>query len=825
MELFANVYLPLPLPGTFTYSVPEDMVPRLSIGKRVYVQFGPRKHYTAVITEVSNVPPEGYTVKPILDVLDDDYPMVRPSQFKLWNWIAEYYLCNPGDVFKAAVPTGLKVESETFVTLNDDYEPNVDNPVQLTSLQESITSMLSFGRKSVKEIGDELGRRNIMPAVLPLMEKGIVCVDEMSVGRYKPETVTVVELTLERGDEEGLHEFFDLVHRSSRQEKALITYLELSQWLNERKDLMTVERKALQEKAGVTPGIVKALVDKGVFRIEKREVNRFKTPASKGEETKVVLSEQQRRAASEIRASFVGKRVTLLHGVTGSGKTEIYLDLINEVLRAGRQVLYLVPEISLTTQLTTRLRRVLGDRLVVYHSRFTDRERVEIWQRLASTTEPLVILGARSSTLLPFSNLGLVIVDEEHESSYKQYDPAPRYNARDTAIVLASFFGAKALLGSATPSVETYYKATTGKYGLVTLANRYSSAPLPDIDIVDMRRQRKEKLNRGVVSQPLALATKTTLEDKGQVIMFQNRRGFSPIVVCGQCGWTPKCVNCDVSLVYHKNTAMLRCHYCGHAQPLPNVCPACGQATVNTFGYGTERIAEEVHQLFPNSAVSRMDLDTTRNKNSYQDIIDDFSAHKTDILVGTQMISKGLDFGGVRTVGVINADTLLNFPDFRSDERAFNMLEQVAGRAGRRETSGRVFIQTTNPSNEVLGFVKNHDYLGFYKHALNDRQKFGYPPFGKIINLYIKHRDSAVTDSLAVEYVLRLRQIFGNRVLGPEKPFVSRVANRYIQQIMLKMEANVSMRKVKEILRQVYEQMTADPRIRSAMIYYDVDPV
>ena len=488
-------------------------------------------------------------------------------------------------------------------------------------------------------------------------------------------------------------------------------------------------------------------------------------------------------------------------------------------------MLYLVPEISLTTQLTDRLRKVFGDSLLIYHSKFSDNERVDVWKRLLSSNEPLIILGVRSSVFLPFARLGLVIVDEEHEASFKQYDPAPRYNARDAAIMLASMHGAETLLGSATPSVETYYKAKNGKYGLVTLSERFEGSVLPEVEIVDMRQQRKKKLNKGILSQPLRLATSEALKDGKQAIMFQNRRGFAPVVICQQCGWTPKCHNCDVSLVYHKNSGLLKCHYCGYCQPIPKMCPACGQNTIEVYGYGTERIAEEMHQEFTGYRVARMDLDTTRNKDAYQEIIEEFASHETDILVGTQMVSKGLDFEKVSVVGVVNADTLLNFPDFRSNERAFNMLEQVAGRAGRRQDVGKVFIQTTKPDDRVLEHVKAHDYNSYYNEELEERRKYSYPPFTRIINIYLKNKDAASADMGAVILAKALKEVFGDRVLGPEKPFVSRVALWYIQCTMLKIEAGASMKKVKDLLRAVHARLTAVPQIKSSIIYYDVDPI
>ncbi|MDE6792738.1 MAG: primosomal protein N', partial [Muribaculaceae bacterium] len=605
----------------------------------------------------------------------------------------------------------------------------------------------------------------------------------------------------------------------------LIAYLELSGWISPKEEIREVEKSQLLATAGISPGILRSMADKGIFEIYKKSINRFATDTPDHNIELSPLSPVQKKAYSEIITSLNTTPIHLLHGVTGSGKTEIYTHLIAKVLETGNQVLFLVPEISLTTQLSDRLRKVFGKRLLVYHSKFSDSERVDIWRRLLTDNEPIVVLGARSSVFLPFARLGLVIVDEEHEASFKQYDPAPRYNARDVALMLARMHGAKSLLGSATPSVETYYKALNGKYGLTKLSERFEGATLPDVEIIDMKEMRKKKEVKGILSSPLRQRILETLKSKRQAIMFQNRRGFAPVVVCDQCGWSPKCRDCDVSLVYHKNSGLLRCHYCGYTQMLPKLCPACGQNGIRIFGYGTERIAEELHQEFDGYRVARMDLDTTRNKDAYQEIIEEFARHETDILVGTQMVSKGLDFGDVTTVGVLNADTLLNFPDFRSNERAFNMLEQVAGRAGRRQDKGVVMIQTVKPDHEVLKYVKAHDYEGYYLHEITDRQKYGYPPFTKIINVYLKNRDSLSCDRAAIAFAMSLRKVFGERVLGPEKPFVSRVATYYLQSIMLKVEAGASMKKVKDLLRRILAEISSNPDIKSSIVYYDVDPV
>ena len=820
---YAEVILPLPIDGTFTYALPEELEPMLSIGSRVYVQFGRKKYYTGIVESVHSRQP-GYEVKPIVALLDTE-PVVRPGQIKFWKWISDYYLCTIGEVYKAALPLGLKVESETYISLVEDFDPmNLDIP--LTEKQATIyLHVESKGRMSLKELIEATGNERILPEINRMLALGALQIYECAVSHYRPVKRQDVRLTIERTDREKLNDFFDAVKRSQKQEGMLVAYLEMSGWLRSGKELSNVPKKDLIEKSGGSAAVFSSMVKKRIFEVYTTEINRFKSHGADSMSELASLSEAQNGAVVDIKRQMKEKQVILLHGVTGSGKTEIYSHLIDATLRQGHHVLYLVPEISLTSQLTDRLRKVFGNRLLVYHSKFSDSERVDIWKKLIGSIEPCVVLGVRSSVFLPFFRLGLVIVDEEHESSYKQYDPAPRYNARDAAIMLSSMFGAKTVLGSATPSVETYFKAKTGKYGLVELSERFAGATLPDVEIVDMRRQRKQKLNEGVLSAPLRQKINETMEARRQAIIFQNRRGFAPMMICSECGWVPRCQNCDVSMVYHKHIEQLKCHYCGASAQIPKVCPACGQNTIKAFGYGTERIAEEFEAQFPEVRVSRMDLDTTRNKNAYQEIINEFGSHRTDILIGTQMVSKGLDFENVNLVGVVNADTLLNFPDFRSDERAFNMLEQVAGRAGRRADKGMVIIQTTNPENQVLINVKNHDYFTHYEQQIADRQEHFYPPFSKVVNIYLRHRDARLLDSLAVDYAKLLISVFGQRVLGPEKPFVSKVANWHIQKIMLKIEANASMAKVREILRQLYIKIASDPRVKAAQIYYDVDPV
>ena len=823
VEKYAEVILPLPVRGTFTYLVPDDLTGQVNHGSRVFVQFGSRKFYTGIVESLHNIAPDEFEPKPIIMLLDGN-SCVRYPQIKFWYWISDYYLCTIGEVFKAAVPSGLKIESESYISLREDFDGEID----MLSLSERESMILqnleTKGRQRFSDLSTPTSHKLVYSAVNSLANMGVVAIDEQTVSRYRPKLINYVRAAIPM-QEENLDIAFQKVKKSVKQERLLIAFLDLTGGLSSPDKTPEIEKKKLLESTGLSPAVLKALIDKGILESYKKEINRFKDSPSTTTVSLPTLTEIQSDVLKSLKEEMDRHPVTLLHGVTGSGKTEIYSYLISDALERRDQVLYLVPEISLTTQLTTRLRKVFGDKLLIYHSRFSDNERVDIWKKLLVSHEPLVILGVRSSVFLPFHHLGLVIVDEEHESSYKQHDPAPRYNARDAAIVLASMHGAKTLLGSATPSIETYYKAEHGKYGFIELTERYGGAELPEISVVDMRRQRKKKENKGILSSVLYEKTKTALSDGYQAIMFQNRRGFSPVTICKECGWVPKCRNCDVSLVYHKSMEMLRCHYCGFSMPLPAICPVCGQNGIEVYGYGTERIEEDLTKEFPEYKVTRMDLDTTRNKDAYQDIIDQFSQKATDILTGTQMVSKGLDFANVKVVGVMNADTMLHFPDFRAQERAFNMLVQVAGRAGRRNKKGEVIIQTTDPGNETLSFVRQHDYTGFYGHEIKERMKFNFPPFRKIINIYFKHKDSRILDEIAVKYALALKATFGDRVLGPERPTVGRISNYYHQCIMLKIESGASMRKVKIILQKVYEKMSYDRRMKGVTVYYDVDPV
>lgn len=820
---YAEVLLPLPLTGFFTYKVPDMMAEAIRPGCRVVVPFGRTKFYTGIVTGLTPRRPEGFETKEISQLLDSE-PIVRHPQMKFWEWIADYYLCSQGEVFRAAVPAGLKLESETVVEVNPDFEEDPGDRLGERDLLVMNAVRRVPKKATLAAVARETGFRNTSAIVARLVERDALMVSENLVERYKTRKIEMVEMAIERGDSTALHAAFDSVKGAPKQEKALLTLIELSGFMRQGSDLCEVTRADLLDRSGVTSPIIIALENKGIVRRRKKEVSRF-AQVSKATMPMPELTDAQREARDAIIKSWGEKDITLLHGVTSSGKTEVYISLIDRMLRSGRQVLYLVPEIALTTQLTTRLQRVFGPKVIIYHSRFSDSERVELWRRLLTTHEPLVVLGARSALFMPFASLGLIIVDEEHESSFKQQDPAPRYNARDAAMVLAGMHGAKTLLGSATPAVDTYYKALTGRFGLVSLTERYGGSELPRVEIVDMSKARKKREVSGAFSLQLRRLINDAASADRQTILFLNRRGFAPMARCKMCGYVPKCENCDVSLTYHHGIDRLVCHYCGTPYDLPRVCPACREPGLEIIGYGTERIEEEIAASFPDIPVARLDRDTTRNKDDYERIIDEFSAGKDKMLVGTQMVTKGLDFGRVSVVGVINADATINQPDFRSAERAFNMLEQVAGRAGRRGDDGVVAIQTYTPSHPLFGFLVRHDYVGFYNHEIEERRLYNYPPFTRIINIYLKHREQGRLHVLAGAYGRRLRELFGNRVFGPEEPHVARIKQMHIMRIMIKIETEASMKKVKHILRETYLEMDAARALNGAQVYYDVDPM
>lgn len=821
MEKFVDVILPLPLQASFTYALPPEMDGQVQIGCRVVVSFGRKKFYTGIVRNVHYLKPQEYEVKEVSAVLDE-HPILLPLQFQFWEWLADYYLCTQGDVYKAALPSGLKQESETVVEYNPDFEA----AEPLSEREQKVLDLLAVEpEQTVTRLEKESGLKNILAVVKSLLEKDALFVKEELKRTYKPKTETRVRLTEAARNERRLHFFFDeLQRRAPKQLDLLMKYIELSGCLGER-EVREVSKAELLKRSGATPAVFSGLVDKGVFEVYQQEVGRLET-VSQAVMSLNELNVHQQRAFDEIRASFRVKNVCLLHGVTSSGKTEIYIHLIDEAIRQGKQVLYLLPEIALTTQITERLKRVFGSRLGIYHSKFPDAERVEVWQKQLSHEPYDIILGVRSSLFLPFQRLGLVIVDEEHENTYKQQDPAPRYHARNAAIVLASMCGAKTLLGTATPSVESWYNATEGgKYALVELKERYKEIQLPEIIPVDIKELQRKKRMNGPFSPLLLQYVREALEQKEQVILFQNRRGFAPMIECHTCGWVPKCKNCDVSLTYHKGLNQLTCHYCGYTQPVPRQCPACEGVDLRNRGFGTEKIEDDVKAIFPEARVARMDLDTTRTRTAYERIIHDFQQGRTDILIGTQMVSKGLDFDHVSVVGILNADSMMNYPDFRAYERAFQLMAQVAGRAGRKNKRGRVVLQTKSIDHPIIPQVMHNDFEGMVVGQLAERQLFRYPPYYRLVYVYLKHRNEQLLDVMAQTMAAKLRAVFGARVLGPDKPPVARIQTLFIRKIVLKIETNAPMARARQLLVQVQQEMVAEDRFKSLIVYYDVDPM
>ena len=751
---YADIILPVPLDGYFTYVIPIEMQGRAVPGMRVLVPFGRGKSYVGIIARLHDQQPQGYAVKPIAELIDNE-PVLLPQQLKFWQWISDYYMSPIGEVYKAALPAGLKAEEG-----------------------------------------------------------------------YKPRTETFIRLTAPYQNEPTLHVALNMLARAPKQQEAFIAYLSLSRWDSIegntcREPVLEITREELMNAAETTLPIITQLVKRGFLETYEVEVGRLNQGGEPHPEQIKSLSAPQQEAFNQILFSFLKKQVTLLHGVTSCGKTEIYIQLIQRELDQHRQVLFLMPEIALTVQMMQRLQRVFGRRLGIYHSKYSDAERVEIWQKQLSQNPYDVILGARSAVFLPFQRLGLVIVDEEHETSYKQQDPMPRYHARSAAIML----GTKVLLGTATPSLESYYNAQTGKYGLVTLTERYQGIELPEIQVVDVRDLQHRKMMHGPFSPLLLSRVREALERGEQAILFQNRRGWAPMIECRKCGWVPRCEHCDVSLTLHRNMNQLTCHYCGYTYQIPSQCPACSSKELQGKGYGTEKIEDQIRDIFPEARVARMDLDTTRTRNAYERLITDFSAGRTNLLIGTQMISKGLDFDRVSVVGILDADRMLNQPDFRAYEHAFMMMAQVSGRAGRKGHRGLVILQTKSPDLPLIGQVVRNDYETFSRELLQERQAFHYPPFYRLVYVYLKHTKDEVVNTAGIELGTRLRQWFGDRVLGPDKPAVARVKTLSIRKLVVKLESGIDIPRVRQYLALAQQQMLQDKRYASLQIYYDVDPL
>jgi len=809
---YVDVILPLPLNELYTYSLPIGICKSPEAGSRVIVQFGKKKFYTAIVYRSYELQQELPSIKEVTAVLDDS-PIVTPLQLKFWEWLASYYICSLGDVYKAALPSALKLESETYIIANPDFMADEPFKPNEHKVYYSLSSTKAY---RISEVTKLSGVSNIIPAIKSLVDKGAVYLSE-NVGKgYSPKTQAAVRFAMNFDDEE-LHEILDQLSKAKKQQHLLSVFIYLN--LNSSKVL----KKQLLDEANVSAGVLDALVEKDVLEIYDYEVDRINY-GKENNEAAFPLNEYQNEAYAAIESSFREKDITLLHGVTSSGKTEIYIQLIKEIISRNKQVLYLLPEIALTTQITHRLKNIFGDKLAVYHSKFNDNERVEVWNKLLKG-ECNIVLGARSSVFLPFNSLDLVIVDEEHESSYKQQEPAPRYNGRNAAIMLANMCGAKVLLGTATPSVETYYNAITGKYGLVKLTKRYDDIELPHIEVVNVKELRRKKQMKSILSPPLMDEMMIAFTKQEQVILFQNRRGFASMLECKTCSWTPRCIHCDVSLTYHKGQRIMICHYCGAAYSVPDICPECETDTLDVLGYGTERIEEEMWDQFPDIKTARMDLDTTRGKKAYERIIGEFEAGKTDVLIGTQMVSKGLDFDNVSVVGIINADNMLNYPDFRAHERAFQLMTQVSGRAGRKNKQGFVILQTSHPGHPIIEYVKKNDYESFFRLQIEERKVFRYPPYFRLISVVIRGKDEKILDTAAKQFYQSLRQSFKDRVYVPVKPPVSRIQSLYIRRILLKLENQMPVQKVRDALTYHQQAIFSKPEYRGLLIHYDVDPV
>ncbi len=754
---YADVILPLPLEGCFTYAVPVKLAAGVRRGVRVLVPLGKSKRYIALVARVHDEKPSFEQIKEIMQVMDAE-PVLIEEQFRLWQWISDYYLSPLGEVMNAAFPAGMK-----------------------------------------------------------------------TVGSYKPKMETYVELGEPFRSEQALHMALDMLSRAASQQKVFIAFLQMSHWdkisATQQPALNEVARDELLNASHSTAAALKQLTDKGFLRLYEKEVGRLNHGGEPHFENIKPLNIAQQEAYNQILFQFLHKNVVLLHGVTSSGKTEMYIHLIRQAIDRKEQVLYLLPEIALTVQIRERLQRVFGNQLGIYHSKYSDAERVEIWKKQLSPNPYDVILGARSAVFLPFQRLGLVIIDEEHETSFKQQDPAPRYHARSAAIIMAQMCGAKVLLGTATPSMESYYNTTVGKYGLVTLEKRYQDILLPEIRVVDVKDMQRRKMMNGPFSPLLLSSMRQALERGEQVILFQNRRGFAPMVECRVCGWVPHCQHCDVSLTYHKRLGQLTCHYCGYTYQVPQACPNCGNTNLTGRGFGTEKIEDQVMDIFPEARVARMDLDTTRTRLAYERLIADFSAGRTHILIGTQMVTKGLDFDRVSVVGILNADSMLNYPDFRAYEHAFMMMAQVAGRAGRKGQRGLVVLQTKNPQLPVIQQVVSNDYRGFFSDLLSERRAFRYPPFYHLVYVFLKHRNDSTVNLAGMEMGRLLRQWFGERVLGPDKPAIAKMKSMYIRKLVLKLENGINMKKVRECLHLVHRQLLQDSRFGLVQVYFDVDPL
>ena len=827
---FADVILPLHIHGTYTYRVPQEYNDAVRVGQRVVVQFGPKRLYSAVVRRIHEDAPH-YRVKYIMAILDTE-PLVSESLFRFWEWIADYYMCYVGDVMAIALPSAFRLASESSVSIHPDFSGELSN---LTDNELRVVRLLTdHPVMTVDDISRAIGVQKMMPLLNTMIEREIIVMDEELHQRFTPRKSAYIILSEDYSRQDSLKSLFDSLEKKKNTQKQvdlLLKFMQMSQLgkqpVPRRQLLDTSDGKPVSESA------LKTLIRNGVLLQEEKAESRLEDGCATLSPESIQLNDEQQAAFDYLR--HCQKPVALLHGVTSSGKTEVYIKLIHEVVQQGKQVLFLLPEIALTAQIINRLRKYFGDRVGVYHSRFSASQRAEVWNRTMDPDDNRrfqVLLGARSALFLPFHNLGLVIIDEEHDSSFKQYDPAPRYHGRDAAIYLAHLWGAQTVLGSATPSLESYFNAQQGKYGFCEMKKRYGGLRLPEVLCADMKEE-SNRIRRQIGAQAAGSVPfskflldniQEALDNHEQVILFQNRRGFSLRIECDDCHWTPQCQHCDVSLVYHKATNSMRCHYCGYSIPLPSECPACHGHHLTMKGFGTERIEDDLSILFPDAKVARMDLDSTAQKNRYLEIINDFQDRRIDILVGTQMVTKGLDFDNVSVVGIVSADNLIYFPDFRAFERAFQQMTQVSGRAGRHGHQGKVIIQTYNPYHQAIRNVIDNDYQEMYHSQINERRVFRYPPFYRLIDITLKHRESELLNDAAARYAAMLREVFGTRVIGPEYPNVSRIRGLFIKKIMLRFERSEAIAEAKKIILDISDRLKTDKRLSSLQIHFDVDP-
>lgn len=835
ITLFAEILLPLPIPGAYTYRIPFELNEKVKVGQRAVVQFGKIKIMSGLIISLSKNVPDCTNIKYIIDILDDE-PVINQNQLKLWNWISSYYLCYLGEVMQAALPSALKLSSESKISLDDDYKLDSEN---LSDNEFLIVEALQIQPQlTITEVSKIIGYKKVMPIIKTMIEKKIIVMQEELQQKYKAKYERYVRLSNTYRDDAAMHELMDsLSKRAYKQLEMLMAFFVLGGSADN--DVLVSE---LMKKANASSSIMSAMVEKGIFESYQKRVSRLKEYKALTSVDTIQFTEKQQEAFDDIHKGFDEEKPVLLHGVTASGKTEIYIKLIQEAIDEGKQVLYLLPEIALTEQIINRLKKYFGDKVGVYHSRYDNNERVEIWQqvmnfrnlgvqefrnsrKVGQGSKYQIIIGSRSAIFLPFNDVGLIIVDEEHDGSFKQIDPAPRYSARDLAVVMSKMFHARLVLGSATPSFESYFNAKQNKYHLVTITERYGGVEMPEIIVDDMRIETRRKTMQANFGKVLIDTMNKTLEEKNQVILFQNRRGFSLRIECDHCNYIPQCINCDVSLTYHKNQNILKCHYCGYTSNVPAECPSCKSTDLKMHGYGTERIEDDLKIVFPEANSARLDLDTTRTKNSYQYILEQFQNKETDILVGTQMVTKGLDFDSVKTVGILNADNMLTFPDFRAYERSFQLMEQVSGRAGRKGDKGKVIIQTFQPQHQVIQNVMSHDYVRFYEEQMPVRRQFNYPPYSRLILIRLKDVDSMKLNKAADELARAFRYAFKDNVLGPEYPIVSRVKNLYIKQMIIKINKDLYSNKVKDFIKGTIENFKHNNEFKSVKIQIDVDPI